>query len=245
MRLPLKPLVVVVPAYNESERIEAVVEEWAKTSSKLGGEVIVINDGSTDDTGSILDKISRRFKNVQIIHQKNVGHGPTILRGYREALNRSAEFVFQCDGDGEVSVREFEKFWKLRLNSDLILGVRGERESSWVRLKLSAQLAKFNQVLFGFTLKDANVPYRLFHRVLLQQVLEIVPKNSLIPNIQASIIATWFQSNVIEVPLDKKSLSRGSRSLTGSKLIKLCLQAAREISLLRLTLHKNIIFLRE
>src|SRR5262249_56495225 len=84
----------------------------------------VYDDGSTDDTRSILDGLGARLPRLAVRTQPNRGHGAAVLRGYREARG---EWVFQTDSDGEVAPASFGALWRERHVHDLLLGVRRGR----------------------------------------------------------------------------------------------------------------------
>jgi glycosyltransferase involved in cell wall biosynthesis len=94
-------LAVVMPVYNEQGCIAKVLRSWTSMLSRLHLDylMIVLDDGSTKRTGAILDRL--KDDRIEVIHQKNGGHGPTILMGYRRAVGL-ADWVSQCDGDNEM-----------------------------------------------------------------------------------------------------------------------------------------------
>src|SRR3989338_8550426 len=98
--LPQPELSIVMPCYNESAGIEPVLMEWLLflRGLKLSSfEIVVINDGSTDGTGRILDKLRRESRELRVFHQLNVGHGRAVRRGYETARGR---YVAQVDSNG-------------------------------------------------------------------------------------------------------------------------------------------------
>src|SRR5439155_6811729 len=94
-------LSLVIPCYNEADAIENVVRDWCVSLDELVGEgnyeILIVNDGSTDGTGRILDRIRRERKCLRVIHQLNLGHDVAARRGYDLARGR---FVAQIDGNG-------------------------------------------------------------------------------------------------------------------------------------------------
>jgi glycosyltransferase involved in cell wall biosynthesis len=85
-----------MPVYNEGGGIATVNATWQTVLSGLHipYEVRVYDDGSTDDTGAVLDGLAERYPEMRVTHQSNRGHGPTVLRGYRDA---TGVWVFQVD----------------------------------------------------------------------------------------------------------------------------------------------------
>ncbi len=93
-------LSIVIPAYNESRNIKKnilEVDRWVKRNNKYPFEIIVVNDGSTDDTKSILNKIKSILKNLKVIHHDtNFGRGKAIRTGFENALGK---YIICLDAD--------------------------------------------------------------------------------------------------------------------------------------------------
>ena len=90
-----------MPAYNEAGCIEEVVREWVTTVGRL----VVVNDGSRDATGEILDRLAKELPLLHVIHQGNAGHGVALMTGYRAALDLGVPWIFarpisSCSGNG-------------------------------------------------------------------------------------------------------------------------------------------------
>src|SRR5688572_28497770 len=91
------PCVLVMPAYNEEDCIAQVVRAWIAQFAQLFGanfQLVVVNDGSRDRTGEILNAVATAEPRLRVIHQSNSGHGGALLRGYREALDLGPAYVF-------------------------------------------------------------------------------------------------------------------------------------------------------
>src|SRR5262249_8248265 len=98
-------LSVVMPCFNESPTIETTLREWESYFSELtpSFEIIVVNDGSKDGTGRILDRLRKEMKNLRVIHQLNLGHGRAARRGYEAARGK---YVLELDCDGSAGPDE-------------------------------------------------------------------------------------------------------------------------------------------
>lgn len=94
-------LYIVVPAYNEAANIENLVKDWYPVVEQHDGggasRLVVVNDGSKDDTYEILLKLAKDRPMLQPLTKKNGGHGPAVLFGYRYAVEKGADFIFQTD----------------------------------------------------------------------------------------------------------------------------------------------------
>ena len=176
-------LAVVIPVHNEAETIAVVLHSWQEELSALGIDfrIIVVNDGSTDATASILSSFAP-YPWLEVVEQPNQGHGPAILAGYRRALADS-EWVFQVDGDNEMRSLNFPDFWLHRGRYDALFGYRAGCPRSLQRQFISAFSRRVIQICFGRAVKDVNVPYRLIRTRLLEDILPRMPRQAVAPNI--------------------------------------------------------------
>ena len=92
-------LAIVMPVYNEEAIISKVVKDWLLRIKNINGVLIIINDGSKDNTLKSIKKFKDR--KIKLINQKNAGHGPSILKGYSYALKSKAKYIFQVDTDDQ------------------------------------------------------------------------------------------------------------------------------------------------
>lgn len=210
-QLELAPpeLSLVMPCYNEALGIETLLMEWLDVLriEVESFELIVINDGSTDGTGRILDKIRRESGELRVFHQLNVGHGRAIRRGYEVARGR---FVAQVDSNGCVDTSDFFRLWALRNQYSLVLGRRTHRIDSFLR-RGSAYLSRRTiRLLFDVQLSDPDTPLRIMHADLLKQLLPIIPKTQHGLNLALSVLFKRMgANNVVEIPVPFRLRSLG------------------------------------
>ncbi len=149
-------ITIAIPAYNEEENIEWVVKDSLKTLPKYfkNYEVLVVDDGSKDNTGKILDKLVKKNKKVRVIHQPNGGYSKAMAVGIQ---NAKKEFVAYLPADGQNIVKDMEKMFPLMKNSDVVLGTRGIRKDyNSYRKILSYGYLIFLRILFGIKVQDLN-----------------------------------------------------------------------------------------
>ena len=119
-------LYIVIPAYNEQDNIEQVINDWYPVIEKHNGNgqsrLIVIDDGSKDSTYEKLKQCTKTRPLLIPITKPNGGHGATVLYGYKYALKNGADYIFQTDSDGQTLPEEFEPFWKRRQKYDMVIG---------------------------------------------------------------------------------------------------------------------------
>jgi len=182
-------LAIIIPVFNEQDIIEKVINDWLFIAKKFDGFIIVINDGSTDNSLKILNKIRIKNNRLMVINKKNSGHGPSVYMGYKIALKKNFKFIFQVDSDDQFFSKDFNKLWQLRKINSLILGFRKKRYDSFHRLIITRLLKIFNLILFRKFVPDANIPYRLIGNEFLKKNLKFISSKSLAPNILISIKA--------------------------------------------------------
>jgi len=179
-------LVVVIPAYNEEECITDVVSDWLKTLESLVGDyrIMVLDDGSTDGTRQALSAFSDDAR-VEVVSKANSGHGPTILQGYRVAAGM-ADWVFQCDGDNEMSSDSFGGLWQTRDGYDALFGTRTNRRQSLGRKMISVLSRLTVRLAYARGVDDVNTPYRLMRSRFLAEVVSSIPDSTFAPNLVIS-----------------------------------------------------------
>lgn len=229
-------LAIVIPAYNEAACIDEVIRDWLVVAEGTDGVIIVVNDGSRDATGEILDRIASQCSRLKVVHQVNAGHGAAVLRGYREALATRAEAIFQTDSDDQFKTVDFWKLWEKRSLSPFILGCRQVRQDALHRLVITRILRVLNAILFGVAIKDANIPYRLIRADYLRDLFELMPEAPFAPNVFLSILAKKSGSTLFEIPITHQERHTGTVSIMRWRLIKACLRSARELAVFRFRL---------
>ena len=125
-----------MPAYNEEKNIGTVIEQWYPVVERIGGDsrLVILNDGSKDATYKKIQNYQKNHDRLIGIDKPNEGHGGTILRGYRYAVEKGADYIFQTDSDGQTLPEEFWQFWEKRQKCGLLIGYRQKREDGLSRI---------------------------------------------------------------------------------------------------------------
>jgi glycosyltransferase involved in cell wall biosynthesis len=219
-----RDLTVVMPVYNEADCIEACVCSWVEQLSELGirYRIDIYDDGSTDDTAQVLASVAR-LPCVRVEKKSNEGHGPTILRGYRNAVAESV-WVLQVDSDDEIPASAFPSVWALAGEADAVLGVRVGRQPAMLRLVISKVAAATTRVLFSSPVRDANVPFRLIRSSVLAPIVDRIPLDTFAPNvvISGALGRNGVRLREVEVPFVPRRT--GTVSLRGFRTVR---EAAR------------------
>jgi dolichol-phosphate mannosyltransferase len=217
-------LTVIMPAYNEQEAIEAAVLEVQKNIlDKIApSELVVINDGSLDETGEILDRLSSRDTRIRVIHQGNGGHGSALLTGLEAG---KGEFLFLMDSDQQIPTESFQGLWDKLPRYDAVFGVRKKRHDPALRLMLTRVIRLAIRFLFGVTLYDANAPFKLFRRVYWTQARNVIPSGTLAPSLFLAIYLSRQRIRFSEVEVPHRERTTGIVSIRRWKLAKFCFKA--------------------
>ncbi len=221
-------LMLVMPVYNEEACIEAVVASWRDQFDSLGLDfaLLVLNDGSKDQTARAL-QVFENDPRIRVINKANSGHGPTILAGYRIAVEE-AQWVFQCDSDDEMKPDAFPKLWQKREKYDAIFGTRALRQQEPARRLLSAGSRAVVRLLFGRGVRDVNTPYRLMRATKLRPIVRAIPDDTFAPNILISGVFSKHRNRIHNTPVPHENRKTGEVSLTSAKVWKVAAKSLRQ-----------------
>ncbi len=211
-------VLVIIPAYNEEKSIKRVIKEVQENVP--GGEMVVIDDGSTDATS----RIARQAGAVVLSHPINLGAGAATQTGYKYALEHSYQFVVQLDADGQHSPRHIDDLLNVLRNDsiDIVIGSRflGEREYkvSWIRKSGMKILASIASLIIGQKITDSSSGFR----VLKRKVVDFFANINYPSDYQDAdvIILTHFAGfRIKEVPVTMYESISGKSMFDGGKLI--------------------------
>jgi len=220
-------LSVVIPAYNEAGNIAEVIGEWTTELDRLGIDylVTVYDDGSRDDTEKVVRGLAASRQRLRIERHSNIGHGPTILRGYRQARG---EWVLQIDSDREIRAAAFEQLWRHRHEYDLLMGRRTDRASPVARRVVTWMARTTIRSLFGAPVQDVNTPYRLVRRDALEQMVTRIPDAAFAPNVIMSGLAARDGLRIVEYPVRHHPRAAGMSTLSAVSALRMGWRCFRE-----------------
>ena len=201
---------LVLPAFNEAENIVSVVRDFADTLTVLTSfEVIVVNDGSSDNTKDVLDQLSEPWLRV-VNHSTNRGYGAALCSGFKAAQGK---WTFFSDSDGQFAPDDFLNLWEKRLDADLVIGYRERRRDPLIR-KCNAWLwARYVSLLCDVTVQDLNCAFKLMPTKELQSInLESVGAF-----INAEILYYFKESGAVWIEVPVRHYPRVLGSQTGAK----------------------------
>ncbi|MDZ4672924.1 MAG: glycosyltransferase family 2 protein [Gemmatimonadota bacterium] len=232
-------LSVVMPAYNEAEGIGVAIDAVCAQVLDLvpGSELVVVNDGSRDQTGALLDARAASDFRIRVVHKPNGGHGPAILTGLGVA---AGEYFFLIDSDNQIPLEDFAVLWSsVQAGAPAAFGVRRVRNDAAVRRVLTVVIRASLRLLFGVRLHDANVPFKLLHRDLWQSARPFIPDGTLAPSLFLAVFAARTGAAVAFHPVGHRDRETGTVSIRRWKLLKFCATAFRQMLEFRRSLPRR------
>ncbi|NOT25373.1 MAG: glycosyltransferase family 2 protein [Acidobacteria bacterium] len=170
---PARPLGVSMffPAYNDGGTIASLVIRAVQTASKLTPdfEVIVVNDGSSDETRDVADELARTYPQVRVIHHpKNRGYGGALRTGFASATK---DLIAYTDGDAQYDPAELELLWnRLTPSTDVVTGYKISRSDPWYRIAIGRFYHYTVKCLFRLRVRDVDCDFRLMRREVFDRV---------------------------------------------------------------------------
>ena len=233
-------LYIIVPEYNEEENIYGFVESWYPVIEKIGGEskLVVIDDGSKDKTYEVLCALSKDRPYLCPLTKSNSGHGPTLLYGYKYAIENHADYIFQTDSDGQTDGSEFQDFWNMINEYDAIIGNRLNRGDGKLRKYIENMVCFLLKIIFGVSVKDANAPFRLMKTELINKYIDRLPKDFNLPNIMFTTYFVYYNENITFRPITFKARQGGLNSMNIRKIAKIGIKAIGDFRKLKKQMRK-------
>lgn len=225
-------LYIVIPAYNEEETIKQVIEEWYPVVERISKEsrLVIIDDGSKDNTYSMMQEEAKKRPQFQPLTKENGGHGATILYGYQYAIDHGANYIFQTDSDGQTCAEEFWGFWEQRINQDMVIGHRSKRQDGCSRVFVTKVLKFVIRCCFHVNVTDANTPFRLMEAKTLEENIKPIPKDYNLSNVIISVIYAKRHMRVKYIPITFKPRQGGVNSINLKKICHIGKQAVKDFA---------------
>lgn len=228
-------LFIVIPAYNEEANIENVIREWhpviKKTSPK--SRLVIFNDGSTDKTYDIMQRLKNSYSQFTPITKPNSGHGSTCLFAYNYGISSDADYIFQTDSDGQTNPEEFWEFWRNRSEFDFIIGYRKNRKDGLSRTVVTKILKMLIWIIFGEKIKDSNTPFRLMNVKKLKPILRSIPEDFFLANVIISLLVVKRKEKHLWLPITFKDRQGGVNSIDLKKIFKIGIKSISDFKLVK------------
>jgi glycosyltransferase involved in cell wall biosynthesis len=158
------------PVYNDEHTVRTITLKAIRILDEIAEnyEIIIIDDGSPDNSGEIADALSKEFEWVKVIHHpENLGYGAAIKTGLQ---NVQYEYVCFTDGDDEYDISDVKKFMKLKDYYDLIITFRYVRMYSTWRIFISRSYNMLLRFLFKTTYRDISTGLRMIRKSVISEI---------------------------------------------------------------------------
>jgi dolichol-phosphate mannosyltransferase len=197
---------VVVPTYNEALNLPLIVPQILAQDPRI--EVLVVDDNSPDGTGRLADEMTASDQRVHVLHRPGKGGlGKAYLAGFRWALERDYEFVFEMDADFSHDPKFLPDFLRAAEDADLVIGSRyktGVNVINWpiARLLLSLGANQYARWITGLPIEDSTGGFKCFRRRVLEAIdFERVRSNGYAFQIEMSFRAWKKGFRLVEIPI--------------------------------------------
>ena len=215
---------VFFPCYNEQGNVTGMVEQTLAVLEKLNAdfEVIIVDDGSSDDTGKIADELAGGNDRVKVVHHRtNLGYGAALQSGFKAATK---ELVFYTDGDGQFDIKEMPGLLGLMEQCDIVSCYRLNRQDNLVRRINAWCWTKLVCLLFGMKIRDIDCAFKLYKREIFN-TFKLVSTGALI---DAEILARAVRKGYRVVQQGVHHYPRTAGAQTGANL-RVILRAFKEL----------------
>jgi len=213
---------VIVPTYNESENIGRLIETVLAQDERL--EVLVVDDGSPDGTGEIVERVITTNRRVHLHSRaKKLGLGTAYLAGFRWAIERKYDLILEMDADFSHDPAHLPEFLRAAEHADVVLGSRYREGKvtivNWPmgRLILSYCANVYARVVTGLPVWDGTGGFKCFRRKVLEAIdLSDVRSNGYAFQIEMSFRAWKRGFKIVEIPIVFVDRTEGTSKMSGS-----------------------------
>jgi dolichol-phosphate mannosyltransferase len=218
-------VLVIVPTYNERENVERLIDCVLAQDERI--EMLIVDDGSPDGTGAVVDGIVAANPRVHVLHrERKMGLGTAYIAGFKWALAGDFQYVLEMDADFSHDPIHLPQFLAAAENADLVLGSRYQQGRvtvvNWpiTRLILSYCANIYARAVTGLPVWDATGGFKCFRRSVLEAIdLEHVRSNGYAFQIEMSFRAWKKQFRIAEIPIVFVDRSEGTSKMS-NKIVR-------------------------
>jgi dolichol-phosphate mannosyltransferase len=211
---------IVIPTYNESVNVRRISEEILSLYPSI--HILFVDDNSPDGTGDLIEELRTSYPGIHVLHREGkLGLGTAYIAGFKWALERPYEFIFEMDCDFSHDPKYIAKFLHVISSADLVLGSRytsGISVINWslYRVLLSTFATKYVRIITGMPASDATGGFKCFRRTVLEKLdLNAISSNGYSFQIELSYYAWIAGFTIREVPIVFYERAGGTSKMSG------------------------------
>lgn len=211
---------IVIPTYNELTNIEKLINDIFILYER-DIDILVVDDNSPDGTGDFVEQLSKQNQRVNVLRRpKKMGLGTAYCDGFKFALARDYDFIFEMDADYSHNPGEIINFLNAMEKFDLVVGSRyltGVSVINWPisRVLLSYSANKYTQIITGLPIHDCTSGYKCFKRKVLESInLDKIKSNGYAFQIEMTFKAWKKGFKVGEIPIIFIDRQKGKSKMT-------------------------------
>ncbi len=216
-------LSVFFPAYNEEANLKKVVLSAKAILESLSSlrewEIIIVNDGSRDETGKIARELADNDRRIRVInHQSNRGYGASLKSGF---YNASYSWIAFTDSDGQFDFSEIKAFIKKQseTKADLVIGFYKKRQESVFKILTSKIWEGLIYLLFGLKVKDIDCGFKLVSKKVIETIPPLESERGAFISSELLIKAKKAGFKIVEIPVSHYPRIAGSATGRSLKVI--------------------------
>ena len=191
---------VCFPCYNDAKTIGKLITESFKLLPQLSSdfEVIVVDDGSQDNSPQTLRNLQKKYKKLKVVfHKKNKGYGGALRSAFKTAQKK---LIFYTDGDGQYDIKEMPLLLAVMTkDTDVVNGIKIERKDSIIRILLGYLYKSLVRNLFNLKIFDVDCDFRLIRRRALNSIKLTSNSGSICVEMIKKLQNNGFQTREISV----------------------------------------------
>ncbi len=213
-------ILVITPTYNERQNISSFIRAILQQDIE-GLEILVVDDNSPDGTGEVVNKITKRHKNVHLLsREKKMGLGTAYVAGFKYALQHGFERIIEMDADFSHDPKDIKRLLAATENADIAIGSRyvdGVNVVNWPlrRLLLSLFANRYTRMITGLPIHDCTAGFKCFRREVLEAIdLDAIESDGYSFQIEMNFRAYHKGFKIVEIPIVFIDRAAGSSKMS-------------------------------
>jgi len=207
----MQDLTIIIPAYNEQESLKSFLPELLDFVSVNKCNLIIVNDGSSDNTADVLSGVSH--PQVKSFHHKvNMGYGGAVKTGIR---NCTTKYAVTIDADGQHYTQDVKKVYDyfLQQNADMVVGSRKGHKENWYRAIGKGIIRGIAKILLPLNIYDINSGLKMFETQIAKNYISLCPDGYAFCDIIAMVFISK-KKKVLETPINIRPRTEGKSKIS-------------------------------